>query len=278
MPEPRPLDPARAERVCQRLGLDALPAPDPDGLARLYRAWCRRVPFDNLRKRLHIHLADPGPLPGDSAEDFFDAWLATGAGGTCWAGNGALCALLRGLGFPARRGVATMLPPEPPPDFPPNHGTVSVDFGDGAWVVDASILHDQPLRLEAATPEHPAWGTGLREEGGRWHLHWRPLGRPHFMDCRIETLDAAPDEFAHRHERSRTHSHFNHAVTFRVNRADGLAGIVMGQAVARDAAGVDHATPLDGDAMRRHLVEVLGIAEALAMRLPDDAPAPEAPR
>ena len=91
-----------------KLGV-ARPAPDRDGLAAVYGAWCRRVPFDNVRKMIHVRAEDPGPLPGDDPTEFFESWLAHGAGGTCWAGNGALFALLQALGFSASRGVATML-------------------------------------------------------------------------------------------------------------------------------------------------------------------------
>jgi len=42
-------------------------------------------------------VGDAGPRPGDRAEHFFGARLALGTGGTCWAANGALHALLRKL-------------------------------------------------------------------------------------------------------------------------------------------------------------------------------------
>jgi hypothetical protein len=61
------------ERVLMRLGLSNRPAPTLDGLQTLYAAWCRKVPFDNVRKLIHIHNHDPGPLPGDDSADFFDA-------------------------------------------------------------------------------------------------------------------------------------------------------------------------------------------------------------
>jgi hypothetical protein len=78
------------ERVLMKLGLSEYPTPTLDGLRALYAAWCRKVPFDNVRKLIHIHHHDPAPLPGDDATDFFEAWLTYGTGGTCWAGNGAL--------------------------------------------------------------------------------------------------------------------------------------------------------------------------------------------
>jgi len=42
------------------------------------------VPFDNVRKLIHVKSGKAGPLPGGTAEDFFTAWLRHGTGGTCW--------------------------------------------------------------------------------------------------------------------------------------------------------------------------------------------------
>jgi len=78
------------EQVLSRLGLSDRPAPTLDGLQTLYAAWCRKVPFDNVRKLIHLHDHTPGPLPGDDPAEFLTAWLTYGTGGTCWAGNGAL--------------------------------------------------------------------------------------------------------------------------------------------------------------------------------------------
>ena len=50
------------ERVLSRLGLADRPAPTLDGLHTLYAAWCRKVPFDNVRKLIHLHSHAPGPV------------------------------------------------------------------------------------------------------------------------------------------------------------------------------------------------------------------------
>jgi N-hydroxyarylamine O-acetyltransferase len=97
------------ERVLMRLGMSMRPAPTLNGLQTFYAAWCRKVPFDNVRKLIHVHNHNPGPLPGDDAAEFFEAWLTYGTGGTCWAGNEALHALLVSLGFQASRGMGTVL-------------------------------------------------------------------------------------------------------------------------------------------------------------------------
>src|SRR5437868_5757404 len=111
------------EQVLERLGFSARPEPTLGNLSHIYATWCRRVPFDNVRKLIHLYNQAPGPLPGDTPTAFFTDWLEGGTGGTCWAGNGALQALLAALGFRASRGIGTMVTA---PDIPPNHGTVVV--------------------------------------------------------------------------------------------------------------------------------------------------------
>lgn len=67
------------------------------------------MPFDNVRKLIHLSSQNPAALAGDDATDFFEAWLRHGAGGTCWPGHGALHSLLSALGFDADRAVGTMM-------------------------------------------------------------------------------------------------------------------------------------------------------------------------
>src|SRR4051812_48928349 len=93
------------ERVLTKLGFAGAPGPTVESLRTIYAAWCRHVPFDNVRKLIHVRAENPGPLPGNTPEDFFGAWLKHGTGGTCWSGAGAFFALLASLGFNVRRGV-----------------------------------------------------------------------------------------------------------------------------------------------------------------------------
>jgi N-hydroxyarylamine O-acetyltransferase len=59
------------EQVLSKLGFADRPAPTLDGLQRVYAAWCRKVPFDNIRKLIHLHSHDPSPLPGDARIKIF---------------------------------------------------------------------------------------------------------------------------------------------------------------------------------------------------------------
>lgn len=260
-----------------KLGFAAPPAADRAGLAALYARWCRRVPFDNVRKLIHLRAARAGPLPGDAPEDFFEAWLAHGAGGTCWAGNGALAALLASLGFAVERGLATMLVA---PDLPPNHGTTCVRLDGERWLVDASMLHGAPLRLDRARETevaHGAYGLRARPAGPKWQVHWRPLHRPEGLVCRIDALGASAAEFRARHEETRGWSPFNYGLYLRVVHGERVIGAAFGQRV--EIAGPGEATlrALDAPGRRRLLVEEAGISEELAGLLPDDLPLPPPP-
>ena len=76
------LSPDRLERVLSGLGLSATPTPDLHGLTDVYAAWCRRVPFDNSQRLIRVQRQDPDVLPGDTARDFFAAWLKCCVQGT----------------------------------------------------------------------------------------------------------------------------------------------------------------------------------------------------
>lgn len=272
------LEPALVERVLERLGFPAAPTPDRAGLSSVYAAWCERVPFDNVRKRIHVAEGDPGPLPGDDPDSFFRAWLAWGTGGTCWAGNGALCALLETLGFRARRGFGTMLVA---PDLPPNHGTVSVALDEGRFLVDASILFGAPLPLAAAEPsaiDHPAWGVALRHEPGGPRVRWRPMHMTDPLDCRIDSLESDAADFRARHEATRGWSPFNYSISARRNRAGGVVGVGLGQRGEIAPDGTQTLRPFGPGERTAWLVEAIGIAEEIAVRVPPDEPLPPPPR
>jgi N-hydroxyarylamine O-acetyltransferase len=262
------------ERVLQKLELSRRPEPSLQGLKAIYSAWCRRVPFDNIRKMIHVRRREAGVLPGDDASDFFEHWVRFGAGGTCWAGNGALYVLLDSLGFSAQRAVGTMVTA---PTASRNHGSTVVACEGQRYVLDASILYGEPLPLDARMPravEHPAWGvhSSLRDE--QWIIRWRPLHKPDGRDCRIEQYDAAASVFRELHENSRVHSPFNGELYVRVNRGDAVIGAAFGRRIEFDGAGGVSQRELQGNERLRFLVDEIGIGEELAQALPPDLPVP----
>lgn len=272
------LPPDLVERVLHKLGFDDQPEPTLASLRRLYAAWGQGVPFDNIRKLIHLREGHAGPLPGDDAIDFLQSWLSYGTGGTCWAGHTALHALLDALGFDVVRGYGTMLVA---PDLPPNHATVVVACEQHRYLVDASILHGEPLELpdaEASHIRHPSWGVSADVRNGRVVVRWRPIHMPEGLDCRIDQLDVPASTFREFHEGSRAWSPFNYELYARVNRGDTIIGAAFGRQIEFDAAGTPHSSVLPPSERMRFLVERLGIDEALAARVPADIPTPPPPR
>jgi arylamine N-acetyltransferase len=265
------------DHVLERLEIARGTGASPEMLRTVYHAWCQRVPFDNVQKLVHVREGNPGPLPGTTAEEFLDAWLRHGTGGTCWASAGGLRALLAALGFEVERGVATMLVV---PDLPPNHGTVRVRLNGEHYLLDSSILHGEPLRLwEGAESrvEHPAWGVSCGQRDGRWHVQWRPMHKTDGFECRIESFGAEHPEFAARYEETRDWSPFNYQAYARRNLGEEVKGLAFGNAVTLKADGSVVCVPVDDDERRHILVRDLGMSEEIAAALPADIPTPPPP-
>lgn len=266
---------ALVESVLDRLAMARAPSPDLPGLALVYDAWCRRVPFDNVQKRIHIDSGSAERLPGDSPTVFFDDWLRHGTGGTCWAGNGALAALLGSIGFAAQRGIGTMMAG---PDPTPNHGTVVVSFDDERYLVDASMLHGEPLLLSTTptTIEHPSWGVSTLVDEGVCTVRWTPFHAASRagMSCRIDAVQASADEFRRRHENTRSWSPFNFGLSARLNRSDEVIGAAFGQQGHIAANGSCSLRPFSDDERTHLLVDEIGMSEEIVAALPDDQPMP----
>jgi arylamine N-acetyltransferase len=265
------------ERVLIKLGFSHRPEPTPDSLAALYAAWCQRVPFDNVRKLIHTRAEDPRPFPGNTADDFFSAWLQHGAGGTCWSNAGASQALLQWLGFDAQRCIATMMVA---PDIPPNHGAVCVTFDDHRYLVDTSILHGQPIKLEnnrEAAIEHPAWGVRGGWRDGHYYLNWRPLHKTDGLECRIDRFGVAANDYHDFYEQTRGWSPFNYEVNARINREQEVTGLAFGQAVTLHADGSVTQRTIDDNERRRILIDDFGLSEEIVSQMPEDRATPPPP-
>lgn len=276
--ETEALDGDLLERVLARLGLSRRPEPTLEGLRAIYAAWCREVPFDNVLKLIHLRGGDSGPLPGDDAGPFFETWLRHGVGGTCCAVTGALHALLSALGFTPRRALGTMLMR---PGSPPNHGLAIVLLGDERYVLDATMLHVEPLRLdprEETAVEHPAWGVRCRPDDGGWIVRFRPMLKPEGLECRVGPPDATREQFVDLHEASRRWSPFNFELSARRNRGESVVGAAFGRRVELGPDGAARKEPLRGERRLRFLIEELGIAEELAVKVPPDKMTPAPPR
>lgn len=270
LPNTDQLAPDLVEQILMKLGLSEPPSIDFLGLSQIYQAWCCKIPFDNIRKRIHLAEKNPLPLPGHDDTEFFDGWLRFGFGGTCWAGNAALYALLDTLGFSCERVTATMLPDS---NQPPNHGTVTVHCGEKQFLVDASMLHSTPLSLtpnQHSAIVHPAWGLTCSPLDQRWSIRWRPLHLPNGCTCRIEAFSVTRDSFRQLNEASRERSPFNDALYIRLNAEESVIGISGGLSVDFPPSGKVVKKLLTHENRLKLLVEKMGISEEILSRIQQD--------
>ena len=258
------------EQILMKLGFSAPPPISIAGLSSLYRAWCHKVPFDNILKRIHLAAGNPAPLPGYDDTDFYKKWLRYGVGGLCWSGNGALHALLKALGFSSRIGTATMVIDD---KQPPNHGTVTVQIENQLFLVDASMMHNTPLPLDSEHPsaiDHPAWGLTCTPNEGKWLIQCRLLHMPDGCPCRIEDLSVSRNTFRQLNEVTRTLSPFNNSLYVRLNVQESVLGISAGMAVNFTPSGEMHTTLLSPQDRHSMLVDVMGISEEIIYQIVPD--------
>ena len=182
------LDGALLTRVTDRLGIPSAVPNSREGLALVYGAWSRTVPFDNIRKMISLRAGDQR-LSGHDASEFFENFLDHGSSGTCWPSSNALFALLASLGFDARRVAGAMF------NMPAiNHGSVKVRLDEVDWLADSSMLSGVPLPL-TDTIFVSAAAVGIEVEPvGDSHFIWAdfpPL--PEFVPCslRLDPVDGA---------------------------------------------------------------------------------------
>jgi N-hydroxyarylamine O-acetyltransferase len=206
-----------------------------EGLFEIYAAWCRKVPFDNIRKS--IDLAGGGRLTGLSASEFFENWLEHGTGGTCWPSSNALCTLLRTLGFDARRVAGSMY------DLGViNHGTVKVRVNGQDWLTDTCMLTYRPIPVNRELFIDNSKGAAIEVEPvGDSHVIWYDFApSPVFVPCRLHLDPADADLYEERYERfSREYSPFNTRLYFRTGGPDGASVILGNVKFRRTDDGLD---------------------------------------
>lgn len=260
MPFP-PLPSSVVDQVVERFGFVERPSSDLDGLHALYSAWCRNVPFDNLRKLVALHYELP-ELPGIRPDDFFAGWQLTGAGATCWGSNNALHALLTALGFDARLHAASMF------DGEINHGTTLVHLDGERWLVDTAVHSDLPVAVRS-TPtavDHAGHVTTVRPDERGWVVECpTPTGEP--VPCRLhQPIDH--DATLEANERTRAWSPFNDRLRVELNDAHGV-WLLEGNTLHRvTAEGRTVRTLLDAE-VDEWIVEIAGHAPQLVREVRD---------
>ncbi len=263
------LDAAITEAVLDKLGLVSRPQPDRAGLDELYLAWCRRVPFDNLVKRIHLTSGTAAPIANGPAGAFFTSWLAHGTGGTCWPGAGALHALLVTLGFDARRGSAAMYDDRTGPIH--THGTTIVGVDGTDFWVDSSMLTNVPLPLIPDDSTHiddPVGPVRSEPVDDLWRVWWTSPVNGEDIGCLLLDDDATAAHYLARYEASRDMSPFNTVLYATRNDVDTRVTLLADSRFVRTTGGITDASMRDDRA--RVMIEEFGYSEEIVAALPPD--------
>jgi N-hydroxyarylamine O-acetyltransferase len=161
------------------------------------------------------------------------------------------------------------------PDIRPNHGSVVVRLLDQEWLVDSSMLFDDPLPLpppgvtvERDDPVHPIAVVGGELD---WTVTWRPAHADVRVACELSRSAADRERWDRAHDFTRSYSLFNQAIYARRNTDDGIVAFGRGKLVER---------ALDGSLRRRDiapadvattLVENFGFSTRIVALLPPDS-------
>ncbi|MBX3119220.1 MAG: arylamine N-acetyltransferase [Fimbriimonadaceae bacterium] len=204
--------------ILNKLGFHTRPEKDFEGLQELYRAWCLHVPADNILKLIALRTGNPGPLPGNTANEFFENWLEHNTGGTCWSATNACYELFKGAGFDARRATASVW------DMgTDNHGTVIVKLDGVQWLLDSSMHTLVPLPLnrgEEHIQSDPVYHSEVDPDGNSFYIWSVAPPLPQMIVFKMLEW-AVPEEVYHaNYERSREQSIFNDRLYIRRNEPD----------------------------------------------------------
>jgi arylamine N-acetyltransferase len=237
--------------------------PDLEGLRRIYGAWCRTVPFDNTAKLIALGNDTPGLLPGIEADEFFERFLAHGAGGTCWPTSNALFVLLHDIGFDARRAAGSMRD-----TGIVSHGTVKVRANSSDWLADSSMLTNDPLPLT----RHPFIGNDplvpveVEVHNGDHVVWWDLPPNPTFIPCRLLHDDVPHQFYVERYEASRARSPFNERIYARRNLGTRMLIVTGNRRLVKTKDALEDSL-LDDAALYDTLRSEIGISEALLAQL-----------
>lgn len=275
------LSPDLVERVLMRFGLRQQPTVDLAGLNLLYGAFSGHVPFDNVQKRIWFAGPQTTPLPGGDPREFFNNFLKYGTGGTCWPINGGLYALLRGVGFDARRIVGSVVVDGYPQGA--NHGSVVVTL-DGThylvdgWLASFNVLPLMPgLRTSSGDGIHSI--QAVPRGNGLEIISYPGFDREHRLPFRPEPEYDPVDHsfFLSRADRTRAVGFFNDALFICRHFPESIVTLGRKNRIRVSADETVTKREVEGAERRRALIEEFGLSEEIVEALPPDVQGGVAP-
>ncbi|MEE2712760.1 MAG: arylamine N-acetyltransferase [Planctomycetota bacterium] len=214
-----------------RIGLDAPPAVNRDGLRRLQLAHLLAVPFENL------HIARRQPLSLDRGK-LYEKIVEKRRGGICYELNGLFAELLEALGFQVERLSARVFSQsEGTHGRPRDHLCLRVVLEGTPWLVDVGFGRGfrSPLRLDTRDwQDDPEGRFRVLPEGEELALERADGGGEptpvYLLDPREDLALEAFEEMCLHHQTSRD-SHFTLGPLCSIARADGRDSLRDGVAV-----------------------------------------------
>lgn len=272
-PEPF-LSPALVERVLTKLGLNDKPSLDVAGLNTLYAAVCGNIPFDNIQKRIWFVSGRRGPVTGGDPIEFFENWVRHGTGGTCWPTSGGVYALVRALGFPARRIAGSVIVPNYPPGG--NHGSVLVTLDGIDYIADLTFgsFKVVPLLPGGASSA----GTGIHNvevkplDGGGFEISffigWAEMPLPFRPEPEFDPVDHS--FFLARYDRASGVGFFNETLLYRRRSVDSIVTIGRGKKRVVASDGTMTKSDLTSTQRDELLIQEMGLSEEVVAKIPPD--------
>jgi arylamine N-acetyltransferase len=276
------LAPDLVERILARVGLRERPTLDLIGLNLLYAAFSASVPFDNVQKRIWFAGPQTTPLPGGDPVEFFNHFLQHGTGGTCWPINGGMYALLRAVGFQARRIAGSVIVEGYPRGA--NHGSVlvtldGIDYLADGWMASFKVVPLVPGRPASA-------GTGIHdiravptEDGGFEIISYPGFDRDHALPFRPEPEHDPVDHafFLARADRTRSVGFFNDSLFISRHFPDSILTLGRKSKFRVAADGTLTKTEVGEAERETALLDEFGLSEQIVQALPRDVSGGVAP-
>ncbi|MGH3359646.1 MAG: arylamine N-acetyltransferase family protein [Nocardioidaceae bacterium] len=241
----------RVRGYLDRIGIDGVPEPDGESLARLHEAHLRAVPFENLS----IHLDEPIVLDED---DLVRKVVGRRRGGYCYELNGAFGWLLEVLGFDVARVAARVWAGEHlTPPF--EHMALVVHCGT-RWLADvgfgAHSLH--PLRLDDRADQIDPLAVFRIVDVPDGDVDVLQSGRPVY---RVEARTRSLSDFsiANWYQQTSPEAHFTRSLTCSRVLDDGRVTI-SGNTLIRSGPSGRTETELSDDAALAAYRDYFGIA------------------
>ncbi len=254
------------EEALQRFGFSGVPDPTYETLAKLYKAWCREIGYDNVQKRIYYGRGQTGPFPVMHPDDFLTSWMTHGTSGSCWPSAEALFGLLKKTGYEVERVSCEMLECNDP--MRPNHGTCFVHLDAEIYVIDTGMVAELPLALrkgeETSTPSK-AFGIWSKGDGRIW---WRPGHSRQAVEVDVLDRNCTYDFFEYRYEKTKEFSLFNNSLYVRRNVDDGILTYGRGSLVTVTPEGEMSAAPVDEKDLPGLLIDRLGLSEEIVSQVP----------